>query len=774
VKLNRANIIEGSETITVNGRKLARGTDYEISYEIGRITLLDDEATDPNSSLSIDFEYAPFFALQKKTLLGARAEYNWSKDLQVGSTILYKSDKTQERKPKVGQETTRTVILDGDLSLKLHPNFLTTLVDAVPFVETESPSNISIITEVAQSRPNPNVEGVAYVDDFESALEELSLGTTRTIWKHASVPYVLADQDFRKTKMLWHTPRELVQVDDVYDRESAQGQGTLRTLRMIFRPDTLGAGSWSGIMRYFGSRVDSSRAKLFEVRLRAEDNIESKLHFDFGIINEDLNGDGQSFTEDLDNNGAVDETEDVGLDGLSDAEEIDVTGNPADPAGDNWYFQGDGNCPIPGGCESIDWDSDQWYYEFLNGTEGNMLDPSVTGLPDRENLSPGFGGWETRDAYFTYILDLDSDEFLVPNSEKNGWATYRIPIRDIEAVDDVVSSGSTIPNWNKITHVRIWFESAPGQTDPDTVEIADWFFVQSNWRDLLVFGPDSAASNTKFVVAEVSDDENKDFSPPPGVDAYTDPSTNVTEAQRALLLDFENLRSSDSCLAVKDLISVDRYAGYRRLEMFVYGDYDDTNDEGMIQFFFRLGQDRNNYYEYYTNIYSGWDERNFVNIDFNEITALKDEEQKKLEIGTAVNVDNGEHYRIFGAPDINKVRFFAAGLINTDTINAREISGQLWLDELRVSEVRKDVGTAGRLQVVGNLADLLNYTFSFESRDPYFRGLSTSTRGGSTNNLGSGQTSTSYNYGLTFNINKFLPRSWGAQIPVSLGYNKSI
>jgi cell surface protein SprA len=298
--------------------------------------------------------------------------------------------------------------------------------------------------------------------------------------------------------------------------------------------------------------------------------------------------------------------------------------------------------------------------------------------------------------------------------------------------------------------------------------------VQSNWQDSVIFDNDSLVSSTKFVVAEMSEDINTDFEPPPGVEAYTDPTTNVTEAQRALQMKFEDLQAGDTCLATKDLLSVDRYSGYRSLEMFVYGLYDDPADEGKIQFFFRIGQDHENYYEYYTNIYEGWDteqNRNSIKFNFDEITALKDQAQSELESGTEIDFDDGVQYRIFGTPDINKIRFFAAGLVNTDT--TKTISGQLWLDELRVSDVRRDVGTAGRIQVQGNIADLMSYNFSYESRDPYFRGLSTSTRGGSTNNLGSGQTNTTYNYGMTFNVQKFLPRSWGAQMPVSLRYTKT-
>ena len=127
---------------------------------------------------------------------------------------------------------------------------------------------------------------------------------------------------------------------------------------------------------------------------------------------------------------------------------------------------------------------------------------------------------------------------------------------------------------------------------------------------------------------------------------------------------------------------------------------------------------------------------------------------------------------MFGNPNINEIRFFAAGIVNKDTADA--IDGQIWLDELRVTEVRKDVGTAGRVSIVGNMADFINYNFTMQSQDPYFRGLSSATRGGSSNNLGSGRQQTTLNTGLTINLQKLLPRSWEASLPVALSYVKTV
>jgi len=124
---------------------------------------------------------------------------------------------------------------------------------------------------------------------------------------------------------------------------------------------------------------------------------------------------------------------------------------------------------------------------------------------------------------------------------------------------------------------------------------------------------------------------------------------------------------------------------------------------------------------------------------------------------------------VVGYPNLNEVLYFAVGVVNADPADTLSGPvGKVWLDEMRVTDVRKDVGTAGRISVGGNLADLLTYSFGYQSQDPYFRQISAATRGGGDNNLGSGQTQTSYNYNLTFNPDRFLPRAWGARLPFSI------
>ncbi|MGH8015291.1 MAG: hypothetical protein ACREBV_03785, partial [Candidatus Zixiibacteriota bacterium] len=354
---------------------------------------------------------------------------------------------------------------------------------------------------------------------------------------------------------------------------------------------------------------------------------------------------------------------------------------------------------------------------------------------------------------------------------------------------EVFREAGTIPDWQNVTHVRVWFESEVGAISEDTFEVADWYFVQSNWQDSIVECDISSAAchsvlpdseRTSFVVASLSEEENVDFknNPTPGVEQYVDPATNVAEPRRALQLKFPTLQQGDTCLAIKELISVDKYSGYGRMEMYVYSDFVEKADsivsaDSLVTFFFRIGNNQTNFYEYHTRLQGGWDKGNWVNLDFNEITALKDSAQKLLPANQrikAVDVSRG-NYRVFGTPNLNEILFFSAGVVNPhDTV----VSGEIWLDELRVTDVRKDAGTAMRFNVAGNLADFANYGFQIQSQDAYFRGLSSATRGGSNNNLGSGQTNTSYGFNWSMNLDKFLPPSWGTRLPVSYRYSKSI
>ncbi|MCX6825723.1 MAG: cell surface protein SprA, partial [candidate division Zixibacteria bacterium] len=338
ISLGRANILEGSERVTLNGRQLVRGQDYNIQYDFGQVTFLTQEAMDPNASINIEYEYSPFIMAEKKTLFGVRGEYQFSDDFKVGSTFLYKSDKATERRPKIGQETARTVVWDADTRFKLRPNFLSKAANILPFYSTEEGSSLEISAEVARSYPNPNVDGVAYLDDFEGGRDPYSLGILRGNWTLSSKPIGLTDRNVR-AKMIWYNPYKEVSTETIWDLQTKPGDQGTQTLWLEFNPllidrrsndallqriDTVNISkdsTWGGIMRYLpAGAANQQRSQLLEMRLQGDKGI---IHIDLGMISEDVNGNNTLDTENkISSSGLrknfLDPGEDVGLDGLND------------------------------------------------------------------------------------------------------------------------------------------------------------------------------------------------------------------------------------------------------------------------------------------------------------------------------------------------------------------------------------------------------------------------------------------------------------------------
>jgi hypothetical protein len=813
IRLTQSNIIPGSERLMLNGRQLQKDVDYQISYEIGQITLLKEEAVDPSAQLSVDFEFAPFLALQKKTLFGMRAEYEASRDLRIGATFLYKSDKAEERKPRVGRETARGTVAGFDFSLNLYPKFLTKVVNALPFVTTDAQSALSISGEVAQSRPNPNVTGVAYVDDFEGTVEKSTLGLDRVNWRLCSPPEQMKDPSAggpanlmdRRARVLWYSPPP-IRWEDVYKSTPKQGEGLISTFRLVYRPDTTGmwpikatapGAKWGGIQSPIRT-LDEARLRLLEIRVKGNKGI---LHFDIGQISEDINNNGQDDKGENINGitNHITANEDIGLDGLADANEPGY--NPdtlPDPNRDDFrsYVDAstyDANLPpvardrlTAAFKDSVVGVHDVLRYDWINGTEGNLQDGSGDDSPDQEARISSSFQWQSN--YFAYHINLDtlvSDTFLVPASTNSkGWRTYRIPVRDTAFWDGHFRSSSSPAalRWNEANYIRVWLESPDGDPDTLTVDVANWYFVSTNWRDTIrtaiTSPPQTEHSGSKFYVASVSEEENTNFTPPPGVEAYYDKTSGVTETQRAMTLVYDSLYPNDTCMAVKELLSIDRYTGYRHLKMFVHGPA--SADSQKIRFILRIGLDAKNFYEYRTLLKPGWHGDNDVDMDFNVLTGFKDELIRRRDSSKKVLSDSlgpDYHYYIYGSPNTNQVKYLAVAVINLDTnkvaARPKQISGEVWVDELRVTDVRADVGTAARFDVSGRLADLINFGFNFESKDPYFRGLAAATRGGSDVNLGSGSSTKSLGGSFSMGLQKFLPKSWNAMLPVSFSFSQS-
>ena len=98
--------------------------------------------------------------------------------------------------------------------------------------------------------------------------------------------------------------------------------------------------------------------------------------------------------------------------------------------------------------------------------------------------------------------------------------------------------------------------------------------------------------------------------------------------------------------------------------------------------------------------------------------------------------------------------------------NLEPISGEIWLDELRLSQVRKDAGNAMRVQSRIGIADIASSTISYSRKNGDFHVLQ--------ERLGTGNTEGKFRADTRFQLHKFFPTRWGIKVPVNFSYSQNV
>jgi len=791
--LGAFNVIPGSEVVTLNGEKLKKDVDYRIYYDIGQIHFISDKARDPNANIQVTFEAQPFLSMQQKTLLGSRIQYELGEDSWFGITGLYKSVTTPERRPRVGGEPSRAFMWDIDLRLAQEIPFLTSAIDALPLLQTDSPSKAVLTLETAQLLSNPNTLGKAYIDDFEGSKATDPISITRTTWTLGTIPYDYDEHP--RARIIWYNPYDKVPVNDIWpNRDVRSEESTTDVLKIeyydttTYSPDT---SAWAGIIQYLNPAYhDQQNSQFFEIWVKGDEGI---LCIDMGKISEDINGDGELDTEDQEIGGRRDNIlapdEDTGIDGIPNEDELEnylelagacysgrsatqqagafqtlnPTRDPSDPSGDNWAYPSERD------------------YDRINGTEGNINDLVGTRKPDTEDLNRD-GVLGLSNDYFEYQIDLSSAHFEVPGTRSShGWRLYRIPLQD--SVFTFVEDGRIWhrteignPDLSQIKYIRLWLTGV--SSDTIDVQIAQMGFVRNHWEEYF----------DHFEVAVKNTHQDLDYYPPEGAGGERNPTTGEELAEQSLVLKYKYLPPLDTVYAVKTFMQdrAEDYTQYKKMTMWV--NFHDTTggEEPPPILFLRIGDNQGNYYEYQTTqLDTGWAENNKVVIEFDSLTAFKEQYQRSIEDTTVPDMDsvklashgNG-YYIIRGNPSLTNVTMFQLGIINPD--QNFPISGEVWCDELMVEDVRTEDGRAYKGEFTLTAADFASFVATVQQSDDDFHGLTqTNRRSSYYSSYSSSSTTTrskklTQNYNSNFALGKFFPIRVGVNLPLSLSYRHEI
>ncbi len=918
IPLGAINVPKGSVVVTAGGRTLTEGADYTVNYQQGRVNILDPSLQASNTPIQVSVENNAIFGQQTRRFMGLNVEHKFSDKFVLAGTFLKMTERPFTQKSVYGQESVNNTIFGFNGNFATEAPFLTRLVNKLPNLDTDVPSNVAIKAEVAFLKPDtPDTdkfegESTVYVDDFEGSQSNIDMRSPIS-WSLSSVPKkdgasgsypdfnanaVDKSYGFKRAKISWYNidptfygtrpagisdndlsfnkTRRIFSEELYPNTDIAAGQtAVINTLDLSYYPKERGpynnnaAFASSSPNDNFGGIIRSLSSTNFE-----QSNVEfiqfwmldpyydpgagnpqeilptntGKIYFNLGEISEDVLQDGkkqyenglpapgstlpttpsiwgripssQSLVYAFDVDPATRAVQDVGLDGLQDAQEgaiYDSYANELDPAADNYQFYLEGSGDVLNRYKNYNNLQNNSPVDVTNDNRGSSTTPDAEDI-NRDNTM------NTVNSYYEYSIDLKpgiaiTDKYVtdireinnidVPNGRKinSRWIQFKIPISVPE---------STIGGISDFRSIRFMRMFMTGFSDDVTVRFGAIDLIRGEWRrfakSLNAAYPDPILSNTNLDILAVDIQENSNRTPvkyvsPPGVQREQVNNNNslvrLNEKALALRVSGDGLEAGDARGVFKN-VSVDMRQ-YKRLQMFLHAEAlpqpasPELQEKEMIGFI-RFGNDfTENFYQVEiplkvtaVNAQSAeeiWPEDNQIDLSLDLLTKLK-----VLAMGTTLAADaNGVRYineenldasaankpnklrlGIKGNPNFGLVRTLMVGVKNnTQNVpiaNAvgSKIKGEVWFNELRMAEIDNEGGMAAVMSIDANMADFATFSGTGKISTIGFGSLEQTTNERSREDL------KLYDVVANLSLGKLLPKRWGINLPFNYGVGEQI
>lgn len=523
----------------------------------------------------------------------------------------------------------------------------------------------------------------------------------------------------------------------------------------------------------------------------------------------------QSIVQAFDNSEEGRKQQDVGLDGLADADEqnffapyvsqVDASlgagsqaaaNAHADPSGDDYsYFRSstlDAEHALP-----------LQRYKKYNGMEGNSPTPpypdgyptTATNIPDAEDINRD-NTLSKEENYYQYHIEIKPGSMVVGqnfitdvvNAPVSGqteikWYHFKVPLKSPEAIV------GNIEDFKSIRFARMYLRNF---SDSVVLRFARLDLVRSEWRkyenSLLAPGEIvNPSTGTLFDVSTVNIEENGQRTPvnyvlPPGIERETDISTtNLAELnEQSLSLKVCDLEDGDARAAYKTTQFDVRT--YKKLKMYIHAESligSVPLQDGELAAFVRLGSDfTDNFYEYEvplkvtppgsTSPDAIWPSSNLIDLETAKLINAKLERNRVgwNRLSPFIVADGGNKITVMGNPNISGIRVIMIGVRNIKNEGLSKC-GEIWVDELRVTDFDESGGWAATARVNAQLADFGTVALVGNR----------STVGWGTIEQKVGERKKedviSYDISTSLELGKFFPEKTGLKIPMYFGYAES-
>ncbi len=918
IPLGAFNVPQGSVVVTAGGRVLVEGVDYTVNYQIGRVYIQDPSLLASNTPIEVSVENNAVFGQQTRRFAGFNIEHKFSDKFLVGATMLNMSERPFTTKTNYGQESVNNTIFGLNTIYNTEVPFFTRLVNKLPNIDTDVPSNFSFRGEIAYLKPGAskadqfNGEATTYVDDFEGSQTTIDMRSAQG-WTLSSAPVTMFPDNnpptndlsygFKRAKLAWYSidpifysnqrpvsPVDLssnrtrrIYYDELYPvTDVVPGQvSVVNTLDLTYFPQERGPynfnplvqggntfteaeaeTNWAGIMRAINStNFEQTNVEYIQFWMldpydgnpgAADFDNTGTLEINLGEISEDIlkdnrkqyenglpeaNGNqpvfnsvwgdvpvSQSLIYAFDTSTANRNVQDVGFDGLTDAEEaVKFPGfDPNDPSADNYQFYLNAQGDVIS------------RYKNYNGTDGNSpvdvgdANRGNTTLPDTEDVNRD-NTMNTIDAYYRYRVPIGPNAVIGQNylvderpftqvNLANGdqaqgrWLLYKIPIEnpDREAVGGI----------NSIRAIRFMRMFVTGFRREITLRFGALDLVRGEWRRYAnTLDPNENTEqnnqdNTGFDVVALNIQENGDRSPipyvsPPGVQREQLYNNNavINQNEQSLSLrvyagdgDVNGGLEPGDARAVFKNVNVDMRQ-YKKLRMFLHAEAlpTDTNPllDGEMKAFLRFGNDfTENFYEVEIRLnVTGqtertaeaiWPEENEIQVALDALTKLKiaalnGTAPTPNELGviyaelndliSGADPDNRMRIGIKGNPNFGYVRTLMLGVRNGYELGepgAKNLRGEVWFNEFRLSDMDNKGGMAAVASMDTNLADFATVSATGRMSTIGFGSVEQSP------NERSREDVQQYDIVTNVNLGMLLPKKWGINVPFNYGVGEEI
>ena len=225
ISLGAYNVPQGSVIVTAGGVTLNEGSDYSVDYSAGEVTILNQSIIDAGTAVNVSLESQSAYQQERKTMIGVNWEYDFSKDFQIGGTFMHLSEQPLTTKVNMGSEPLNNTIWGLNINWKKESQWLTNMLNKIPFLHVTQPSYITFSAEFAQllaGQSKGTQDNASYLDDFEGAKTTIDVSHP-TSWIISSVPSDFPEYSdkttlrsgFNRSLLAWYT------IDPLFTRRSS-------------------------------------------------------------------------------------------------------------------------------------------------------------------------------------------------------------------------------------------------------------------------------------------------------------------------------------------------------------------------------------------------------------------------------------------------------------------------------------------------------------------------------------------------------------------------